>query len=563
MSGYFFCVTSLRAFKLKLCVMGKLLLCRSRHFFVILFFIFLYLHTLSQPAVQPPTGGGEYKAQQHLRDEITPAQRAAIIGRLKQNETLLRQQGLLAAPDNTQATLLEWPLKQALNYNDPGYYGISNYIDEQPAYPNNLLDYNCGQRTYDVSSGYNHKGTDIFTWPYYWQKMERNAVQVIAGAAGTIIGKDDGNFDQNCSFCTGPCNWNAVYIQHADGSVAWYGHLKSGSLTTKTVGQTVVSGEYLGVVGSSGNSTGPHLHLELYTNSAYTQLVDPWDGPCNYLNGGTSWWANQQPYYVSTLNKLMTHGAAPSTGSCPASEIPNEKINFAPGETVFLGGYYRDQQSGQQSVHTLYRPDNTVEATWTQNFTTYYSASWWYYTRILSGAAPAGVWRYEVLYNGTQKATRYFSVGSAPVIVCPDNYNVLTSNLTGSSSYQWQVNTGSGFVNIANGLYYSGATTRTLQLRNIPSSFYGYQYRCLVDGSATSFVSTIKFTSYWQGGVNKAWENPSNWSCGNVPDANTDVVVGSSTNTPEVNSNASCRSLTLNNGANVTVKTGFKLTVVR
>ena len=43
---------------------------------------------------------------------------------------------------------------------------------------------------------------------------------------GIIIGKDDGNFDQNCAFCTSSCSWNAVYIQQADGSIAWYGHLK-------------------------------------------------------------------------------------------------------------------------------------------------------------------------------------------------------------------------------------------------------------------------------------------------------------------------------------------------
>jgi hypothetical protein len=138
------------------------------------------------------------------------------------------------------------PLKQALGYNDNGYYGISNYIDQNPSFPNQLLDYNCGNRTYDISSGYNHAGTDIFTWPYYWQKMERNIVQVIAAAPGTIIAKSDGNFDQNCSFTA--CDWNAVYIMHADGSVAWYGHMKAGSLTNKTVGQTVLTGEYLGIV---------------------------------------------------------------------------------------------------------------------------------------------------------------------------------------------------------------------------------------------------------------------------------------------------------------------------
>jgi hypothetical protein len=523
--------------------------------------LFSAIFASSQPAARLPQGGGSYLHMAPVNDDITPQQRAGIIQLLQANETLLRSRGQLILPDNPTVTAFEWPLKQALGYNDNGYYGISNYVDENLAYPNLLRDYNCGTRTYDQASGYNHAGTDIFTWPYQWSKMNRNIVQVIACAPGTIIGKSDGNFDQNCAFCSGACNWNAVYVMHADGSVAWYGHLKSGSLTSKAIGQTVATGEYLGVVGSSGNSTGPHLHLEVYTNSSYTQLVDPWNGSCNSMNPGVSWWANQEPYYVPTLIKTMTHGAAPQAGgSCPNQEVSNEKINFMPGETIYLSSYYRDQQNGQSSSHAVYRPDGSLYTSWTQNFTTWYSASWWYYTLTLPNPAPAGNWKYEITYNGTQKASTFFTMTSGPVIVCPDNYHVITSNLTGTT-YQWQVNTGSGFVNIANGTTYSGVTTRFLQLNNIPASFYGYQYRCQVDGAGFSNTLSLKFTSYWKGAISKAWENPANWSCGNVPDMNTDVVIQTASNTPELSSNAVCRSLTLNNGAVVTVKTGFKLDV--
>jgi len=531
----------------------------NNKFFLLLSSLFSVTIGFCQPTIRQPDGGGDYRNLISIKDEMSPLQRASIIHMLQENEATLKAAKKLQKPTNPAFIAFAWPLKQALGYNDNGYYGISNYVDENPANPNAILDYNCGNRTYD-QTGYNHAGTDIFTWPFYWQKMERNAIQIIAAAPGTIIAKSEGNFDQNCAFCSGACNWNAVYVMHADGSVAWYGHMKSGSQTTKAVGETVALGEYLGVVGSSGNSTGPHLHFEVYTNSSYAQLVDPWAGPCNNLNGFTSWWANQQPYYVSTLNKVMTHSAAPGIGNCPATEIPNEKINFSSGEVIYLGSYYRDQQPGQQATHTLYKPDNTVYSTWSQGFADYYSASYWYYYLTLPNPATTGTWKYEIVYNSTQKAAAYFAVNSAYVVICPGNYNILTSNISGTT-YQWQVNTGSGFTNISDGLYYGGTSSMQLQLKAVPTSFYDYQYRCLVNGSSYSNTVSLKFVSYWKGTASKAWEDPSNWSCGNLPDANTDVVIESSPNNPEVSSLATCRSSIVNPGTAITVKTGYKLTV--
>jgi len=57
-------------------------------------------------------------------------------------------------------------------------------------------------------------------------------------------------------------------------------------------------------------------------------------------------------------------------------------------------------------------------------------------------------------------------------------------------SYQWQVNTGSGFTNITNGGIYSGATSDTLFLTNVTATQNGYSYRCVVSNSAGSANST-------------------------------------------------------------------------
>lgn len=73
--------------------------------------------------------------------------------------------------------------------------------------------------------------------------------QVIAGAAGIVV-------------VSGPASGygTTVVIDHGGGVATLYGHL---SRINVRAGQTVSSGQTVGAVGSSGNSTGPHLHFEV------------------------------------------------------------------------------------------------------------------------------------------------------------------------------------------------------------------------------------------------------------------------------------------------------------
>jgi murein DD-endopeptidase MepM/ murein hydrolase activator NlpD len=245
--------------------------------------------------------------------------------------------------------------------------------------------------------------------------MDDGAVTVVAAAGGTIISKTDGNFDRQCSSVTD--NPNYIFVQHSDGTVAWYLHMKSGSVTTKTVGQTVVAGEVLGKVGSSGFSSAPHLHFELHsTATAGSPVIDPFTGACNTVP--TSW-AAQRAYEDPAINRLATHSAPPVFGTCPTTaDTPNFKTHFQSGESVLLAAYYREQRQGQIAQFRILRPDQSVFQSWSFDSASvsgsapFYSTSYWYWTYNLPAGAPDGMWTFESTYQTGVRKVRFF-VGDA------------------------------------------------------------------------------------------------------------------------------------------------------
>jgi hypothetical protein len=351
-----------------------------------------------EPAVR--SGGGEHRIAAH-GDSPGPAVRRLIESQIAYNRAALRAAGALATGaggSGVDPVRLDFPLRGVAEITGPGFHGVSNFVDQDASYPDAVEDYSCGERTYDLPSGYNHPGTDYFLWPFGWRRMDLGAVEVVAAAPGVIVLKQDGHFDRSCSNA-GAGEWNAVYVEHADGTVAWYGHLQNGSLTAKAVGDPVERGEYLGRVGSSGASTGPHLHFELQAPSA--QVIDPYEGSCNSTTG-ESWWNAQPEYYDSALNEIATHSAPPVFPGCPQPEQPNYRDRFEPGETVTFAAYYRDQLAGQVGSYAVRRPDGTVFAAWEHEIPDpHYSASYWWWQHDLPAAAPTGAWSFEVEYQGT------------------------------------------------------------------------------------------------------------------------------------------------------------------
>ncbi|NND33817.1 MAG: M23 family metallopeptidase, partial [Saprospiraceae bacterium] len=345
-------------------------------------------------------GGGEY-----LSEKVTclPSQdRFQIEQMLSANHQMLKQRGKLLEPatNNNVIVTLDWPLrkKSALEFNS--YYATNNFVDQKS--DPGLLDYHCQSRTYD-----GHRGSDFDTWPFPWYIYENNLVEVVSAASGIIIGKTDGNDDDHCS-CYG--TWNAIYIQHSDGSVAWYGHLKKNSLTTKIVGDLVSRGEYLGVVASSGCSTQPHLHLEIYDQD--NQLIDPYQGVCNYLNV-TSWWSTQRAYREPTLNAILTHDSLPVHGCPETQENPHLSTVFMEGDPVYMALYFHDEIIGDTTTLRIRRPDGTIWNSWTHYSPNTYTKSWWWWLWYIGSNEQFGTWTFEADYRGQIHTKTFEYIDSA------------------------------------------------------------------------------------------------------------------------------------------------------
>ena len=112
---------------------------------------------------------------------------------------------------------------------------------------------------YEDREVYNHGGIDI-------AGAGIMGTPVVAAADGTVVATNSScthNWGKSYSCGCGGGYGNYVMISHAGGKMTVYGHLTS---LTVSSGQSVSRGQVIGYVGSTGNSTGPHLHYECRLN---------------------------------------------------------------------------------------------------------------------------------------------------------------------------------------------------------------------------------------------------------------------------------------------------------
>lgn len=96
------------------------------------------------------------------------------------------------------------------------------------------------------------------------------------------------------------------------------------------------------------------------------------------------------------------------------------------------------------------------------------------------------------IYTDGSVGVSPFSVDVQPMsTTILDNFNTsFTVIATGANTYQWQVDDGSGFVDVFDGGVYSGATTAQLDLTAVPMTMNGYTYKCNLGGPCSMTMST-------------------------------------------------------------------------
>jgi len=147
---------------------------------------------------------------------------------------------------------------------------VGNYVDVDPS--DGHQDFACGPRTYNK-----HKGTDIAI-----RDMEamRRGVVVIAATGGQVLGTRDGMDDINIRSLGGPAALNGkdcgngVLVGHPGGWRTQYCHMRKGSIAVNR-GDVIKTGQPLGLVGLSGRTEYPHLHIQV---TFQKDIVDPFVG---------------------------------------------------------------------------------------------------------------------------------------------------------------------------------------------------------------------------------------------------------------------------------------------
>jgi hypothetical protein len=264
---------------------------------------------------------------------------------------------------------------------------IQQYVDRDPG--ENVTDFTCSDLSYD-----GHKGTD-FALPTL-SDLEAG-VNVISVAPGTVVAVRNDMIDMladnpNAPDVTGRECGNGLVVRHGGGWETQYCHLKQGSVSVQ-VGQTVATGTVLGLVGLSGQTEFPHLHLSVRKDGA---VIDPFDPDQPLACGDNTHdplWANDIDYVAGGILEAGFDSRVPDYTDIKAGTAGITSLTAgAPALVAWVFAFGGQQGDEMQIAITL--PDGEVmtetSTVLERNQAQFYRAAG---RRVREGGWPSGDYR--------------------------------------------------------------------------------------------------------------------------------------------------------------------------
>jgi hypothetical protein len=265
---------------------------------------------------------------------------------------------------------------------------------------NAVTDFTCGPQAYD-----GHTGVD-FRLPNL--EAMRRGVEVRAAASGVVQAVRDGMDDVSVRIIgieavRNRFAGNAVVLRHPGGWITQYSHMRKGSIRVKP-GDSVETGQPLGLVGLSGMSEFPHLELAVLHNGKH---VDPFTGqdttvPCT--GPAASLWSPAAAVALAYQPvALLQAGFAPLSLSWETvQDRPPDTISLpADAEAVVFWSEILNLRTGDVLTYTVNRPDGSEMARHSETFGRNRAVHF----QILGRKRPAGGWP-EGRYTGSVMVER-------------------------------------------------------------------------------------------------------------------------------------------------------------
>ncbi len=253
----------------------------------------------------------------------------------------------LAGPTFASGFQLSHPIDCPLGEDQRCFVQI--YPDRDPG--PGAQDYACRDLSYD-----GHKGTDFALRSL--AEIDRG-VDVIAAAPGRVKGTRDGMADklyraEDAAALQGRDCGNGVVIDHGGGWETQYCHLRRGSVTVKT-GDRVATGDRLGLVGLSGRTNFPHVHMSLRKNGQQVDPFAPTQANTCTLSDDTLW-SDPPPYQPGGLINVGFFSSLPEYDAVKAGTAHRPNLP-TDSPALVLWGFAFGSQPGDILRLTITGPD--------------------------------------------------------------------------------------------------------------------------------------------------------------------------------------------------------------